>query len=116
MIKNKEYYKITGTIESDFGSTITNPVVKIATSPVGLESTGELQCEYNVYFSEVEYLAGKYFFKAWDSVNEKRLTNFSYPIANVPNFSWQTYKEEQRTIIADTFGIDVANVVLVEEV
>ena len=46
----------------------------------------------------------------------KRLVNFTYPVANVPTWGIMSDKEEQIKIIADTFGLDLANVVLVEEV
>lgn len=113
MIKNKEHYQITGTIEADFGQTVTNPIVKIAVSSAGVESDGLLKCEYNVYISATTYTDGKYFFKA--EKDGSRLVNFTYPVADVPTWGITTYKEEQRKIIADTFGFDIANVVLVEE-
>lgn len=113
MIKNNEYYQINGTIEADFGQTVTNPIVKIATSVVGVESDGLLKCEYNVYFSAANYTAGKYFFKA--EKDGARLINFTYPVANVPTWSIGSYKEDQRKIIADTFGLALENVILVEE-
>jgi len=113
MIKNKEYYQITGDIVADFGVTVTNPIVKVAVSSAGVESTGLLNCEYNIYASAEAYTSGKYFFKA--EKDDERLINFSYPVADVPNWGIQSYKEDQRKIIADTFGIDVANVSLVEE-
>lgn len=126
MIKNNEHYQITGTIVADFGETITNPVIKIATSVVGVESDGLLKCEYNVYFSAQNYTDGKYFFKAGHEVNEgteeepnmiwKRIVNFTYPVADVPTWSIGTYKEDQRKIIADTFGLSIENVTLVEEI
>ena len=114
MIKNNEHYQITGTIVADFGETITNPVLKIATSVVGVESDGLLKCEYNVYFSAQSYTDGKYFFKA--EKDGARLTNFTYPVADVPTWSIGTYKEDQRKIIADTFGLSIENVTLVEEI
>ena len=113
MIKNKEHYQITGSIEADFGQSITNPIVKIDVSSVGVELDGLLKCEYNVYVSATTYTDGKYFFKA--EKDGSRLTNFNYPVADVPTWGIATYKEDQRKIIADTFGFDVANVVLVEE-
>jgi hypothetical protein len=113
MIKNKEHYQITGDITADFGTDVTNPIVKIAVSSAGVESTGLLQCEYNVYASEESYTNGKYFFKA--EKDGSRLVNFSYPVADIPTWSFASYKEDQRKIIADTFGLDVANVALVEE-
>ena len=113
MINNKEYYKINGDLIADFGSTITNPVVKISVSSVGVESSGMLTCEYNVYFSESNYLSGKYFFKA--EKDGKRLMNFTFPVADVPTWGIMTYKEEQRKIIAQTFDLNVADVVLVEQ-
>lgn len=113
MIKNKEYYQITGDIVADFGTTVTNPVIKVAVSSSGVESTGLLNCEYNIYASAEAYTGGKYFFKA--EKEDARLINFTYPVADVPNWGIQSYKEDQRKIIADTFGLDVANVALVEE-
>tara|TARA_R100001463_G_scaffold28613_1_gene65536 strand:+ start:2181 stop:2525 length:345 start_codon:yes stop_codon:yes gene_type:complete len=113
MINNKEYYKITGDITADFGETITNPVIKIVVSAKGVEASGLLQCEYNVYYSEDNYLNNKHYFKA--SKNGERLINFPYPVANVPTWGIMTYKEEQRKIIADTFGLDIANVELIQE-
>jgi len=113
MIKNKEYYKITGNITADFGVTVTNPVIKIVVSAQGVEDSGLLQCEYNVYYSEDSYLNGRHYFKA--SKDDKRLMNFTYPVADVPTWGIMTYKEDQRKIIADTFGIDISNVTLVQE-
>tara|TARA_R100000951_G_C2652234_1_gene184720 strand:+ start:422 stop:784 length:363 start_codon:yes stop_codon:yes gene_type:complete len=113
MIKNKEYYQITGDLIADFGTTITNPIIKIDVSSAGVTTTGLLNCEYNVYASAENYESGKYFFKA--EKDGERLINFSYPIVDVPGWSWLAYKEEQRKIIADTFGFDLENVVLVEE-
>ena len=113
MIKNNEYYKITGVIASDFGETITNPIIKIGVSSQGVEATGLLNCEYNVYFTEATYLGGKYFFKA--EKDGVRLKNFTYPVADVPTWGILTYKELQRKIIADTFGLELENVVLVQE-
>ena len=113
MIKNKEYYQITGDIVADFGTTVTNPVVKVAVSSSGVESSGLLQCEYNIYASAEAYTSGKYFFKA--EKEDARLINFTYPIADVPNWGYQTYKDDQKKIIADTFGLDISNVELVNE-
>jgi len=114
MIKNKEHYQINGTIEADFGQTITNPIIKIATSTEGATITGLLNCEYNIYISSATYEAGKYFFKA--EKDGARLINFTYPVASVPTFGFNSYKEEQRKIIADTFGFALENVILVEEI
>ena len=126
MITNKEHYQITGDINADYGVTVSNPIIKIAVSSAGVEADGLLKCEYNIYTSAQTYTDGKYFFKAEHQVNEgteeepvmvwKRLVNFTYPVANVPTWGIMSYKEEQRKIIADTFGLDLANVVLVEEV
>jgi len=113
MINNKEYYKITGEVTADFGVDVTNPIIKIFVTAKGVEDTGLLQCEYNVYYSEDNYLNGAYFFKA--SKDGERMINFTYPIADVPNWGWQTYKDDQKKIIADTFGIDVVNIELVQE-
>ncbi len=113
MINNKEYYKITGEVNADFGITVTDPIIKVFVTAKGVEDTGLLQCEYNVYYSEDNYLNGAYFFKA--SKDGERMINFTYPIADVPNWGWQTYKDDQKKIIADTFGIDVVNIELVQE-
>lgn len=125
MINNKIHYQITGDFKADYGVTVTNPIIKIDVSDKKVIADGLLKCEYNVYISADAYNAGKYFFKGEYEVNEgtddepvlvwKRLINFTYPIADVPNWGYQTYKEDQRKIIADTFGYDLANVVLVEE-
>jgi hypothetical protein len=113
---NSIYYKVSGTLTSDFGETITNPVLKIDVNSNGAESDGFLKCEYKVYFSEENYLAGKYFFKAWDSEENQRIVNFTYPVVDVPTWGFMTWKELQRKIIADTFGWAEADVVLVEQV
>jgi hypothetical protein len=49
MIKNKEHYQITGDINADYGVTVTNPIIKIAVSSIGVEADGLLKCEYNIY-------------------------------------------------------------------
>lgn len=113
MIKNKEHYQITGDLTADSGLVITNPIIKIAVSSTGVESDGLLKCEYNVYISSDAYYTGKYFFKA--EKDGSRLVNFTYPVMSVPSWGIMTYKEDQRKIIADTFGWDISNVVLVEE-
>ena len=113
MIKNKEYYQIDGEIMADFGATVTNPIIKIAVSSIGVESSGLLNCEYNIYKSAEAYTSGKYFFKA--EKDDKRLINFTYKIEDVPTYSWATYKEDQRKIIADTFGLELDKVTLVQE-
>jgi len=113
MIKNKEYYKITGDINADFGVTVTNPIIKIFVTAHGVEETGLLLCEYNIYYSEDLYLDGAYFFKA--RKDGKRLLNFTYPISGVSDWGYPTYKQDQRKIIADTFGFDLENVELVQE-
>ena len=113
MIKNKEYYKIEGDIIADFGSIVSNPVIKILVTAQGVENDGLLKAEYNVYYSEDNYLNGKHYFKA--SKDGNRLVNFTYPVADVPTWGIMTYKEEQRKIIADTFGLDISNVELVQE-
>ena len=113
MITNKIHYQITGDFKADFGTTISNPIIKISVDSTGVISTGVLQCEYNVYISAETYENGYYFFKG--HYNGARLINFTYPIADVPDWGIQTYKQDQRKIIADTFGYDIANVVLVEE-
>ena len=113
---NSIYYKVSGTLTSDFGETITNPVLKIDVNSTGAENDGLLKCEYKVYFSEENYLAGKFFFKAWDLEENKRIVNFNYPVEEVPTWGFLTWKELQRKIIADQFGWTIENVVLVEEV
>ena len=113
MINNKEYYKIEGDITADFGVTVTNPVIKILVTAQGVEYDGLLKCEYNVYYSEDNYLNGKHYFKA--EKDGSRVIFFTYPVADVPNWGIQSYKQDQRKIIADTFGYNVDNVVLVEE-
>ena len=113
MITNKIHYQITGTFNTDFGTVITNPIIKIDVNSTGVISTGLLQCEYNVYISKEKYEEGFYFFKG--HYNDERLVNFTYPIADVPTWGIQTYEEQQRKIIADTFGYDLENVVLVQE-
>ena len=113
MINNKEYYKITGDITADFGVTVTNPIMKIFVTAQGVEETGLLQAEYNIYYSEDSYLNGAYFFKA--SKDGDRMINFTYPIDDVPNWGYQSYKADQKKIIADTFGLDIANIEIVNE-
>lgn len=113
MIKNKEYYKITGEVNADFGITVTDPIIKVFVTAQDVETSGLLKCEYNIYYSEDKYLNGDYFFKA--SKDGERMINFTYPIADVSDWGYQTYKEDQKKIIADTFGLDVANVELVQE-
>ena len=113
---NSIYYKVTGSLTSDFGETITNPIIKIDVNSRGVEFDGLLKCEYKVYFSEQNYLDGKFFFNAWDSEENKRIVNFNYQVAEVPTWGIMTWKELQRKIIADQFGFQIENVVLVEEV
>jgi hypothetical protein len=113
MIKNKIHYQITGDLVADFGTTFTNPIIKVAVSDKGVVNDGLLKVEYNVYVSSDAYNEGKYFFKA--EKEGERLKNFTYPVSDVPTWSIATYAEDQRKIIADTFGYDLANVVLVEE-
>ena len=116
-MENSIYYKITGNLTSDFGDEITNPVIKIAQVATDnqLLTDGLLRFEYKVYSSESNLLSGKYFFKAWDSEEDKRLVNFTYPIVDVISWSILTYKGLQSKIIAETFGIDESNVLLVEK-
>ena len=114
MIKNNEYYQINGSLISDFGEEITNPIIKISVISTGVTQTGLLNCEYNVYFSAENYEKGKFFFQA--EKEGERLINFTFPISEVPNWGFQTYKEDQRKIIADTFDFDLDKVTLVEEV
>ena len=113
---NSIYYKITGSLTSDFGETITNPIIKIDVNSNGAEIDGFLKCEYKIYFSEQNYLDGKFFFKAWDNVDNIRIVNFNYPVAEVPTWGFMTWKELQRKIIADQFGFEIEDVILVEEV
>ena len=113
MIKNNEYYQINGILIADFGEEIINPIIKISVISTGVTKTGLLNCEYNVYFSAENYKNGNFFFQA--EKEGKRLINFTYPIESIPNWGFQTYKEDQRKIIADTFGLDIANVELVNE-
>ena len=113
---NSIYYKVTGDLISDFGEKIINPVIKIDVNSNGAEIDGFLKCEYKVYFSEQNYLDGKFFFKAWDNVDNIRIVNFNYPVAEVPTWGFMTWKELQRKIIADQFGFEIEDVILVEEV
>tara|TARA_B110000285_G_scaffold60569_1_gene69534 strand:- start:359 stop:712 length:354 start_codon:yes stop_codon:yes gene_type:complete len=117
-MENSIYYKVTGDLLSDFGEVITNPVITVnqVASDNQLLVDGLLRFEYKVYSSEVNLLAGKYFFKAWDSEANKRIVNFTYPITDVISWSILTYKDLQRKIIADTFGWSNADVILVEQV
>jgi hypothetical protein len=113
MIKNKIHYQITGDLIADFGTTITNPIIKIDVSDKGIINDGLLKCEYNVYISAAAYNEGKYFFKA--EKDGQRLKNFTFAVNDVPGWSYDSYKEQQRKIIASTFGWPIENVVLVEE-
>jgi len=117
-MENSIYYKITGNLTSDFGDEITNPVLTVAQVATDnqLLTDGLLRFEYKVYSSESNLLSGKYFFKAWGVEEDKRLVNFTYPIVDVISWSILTYKDLQRKIIADTFGIDESNVLLVERI
>ena len=115
---NSIYYKVSGTLTSDFGETITNPVIKVSQvgSDTQLLSDGLLRFEYKAFYSEDNLLAGYFFFKAWNIEENKRIVNFTYPIADVITWSILTYKELQRKIIADTFGWSESDVILVEQV
>ena len=115
MINNKIHYQITGDITADYGVTVTNPIIKIAqaASDGQILESGELTFEYNIYVSNEAYTNGKYFFKA--EKDGERLINFSYSVADIPTWSFASYKDDQRKIIADIFNIDIANVALVEE-
>lgn len=113
MIKNKIYYQIAGEINADFGTTVTNPIFKISVSDKGVIDDGLLKVEYNIYQSAEAYTSGKYFFKA--EKDGQRLKNFTYEVSQLENWSLATYKEDQRKIIADTFGLNLADVTLVEE-
>ena len=115
---NSIYYKVTGTLTSDFGETITNPVIKVsqAGSDTQLLSDGLLRFEYKAFYSEDNLLDGYFFFKAWNIEENKRMVNFTYPISDVITWSILTYKELQRKIIADTFDWSESDVVLVDQV
>ena len=113
MIKNKIHYQITGDISADFGTTVTDPIIKVSVSDQGVVNDGLLKCEYNVYTSAEAYNGGKYFFKA--EKDGERLKNFTFPIAEVMTWSISTYAEDQRKIIAETFGLELKNVVLINE-
>lgn len=117
-MENSIYYKVTGSLTSDFGDTITNPIIKVAqvASDGQLLTDGLLRFEYKVYSSESNYLDGYFFFKAWDSVENERIVNFTYPIKDVITWSILTYKDLQSKIIADTFGWNESDVELVESV
>ena len=116
-MENSIYYKVTGDLLSDFGDTITNPVIKVSQVATDnqLLTDGLLRFEYKVYSSESNLLSSKYFFKAWDAVEDKRLVNFTYPITDVISWSILTYKDLQAKIIAETFGFNESDVLLVEE-
>jgi len=116
-MENSIYYKITGSLTSDFGDEITNPVLTVSQVATDnqLLSDGLLRFEYKIYSSESNLLSGKHFFKAWDNTEDKRLVNFSYPILEVITWSILTYKGLQSKIIADTFGLNESNVLLVEK-
>jgi hypothetical protein len=113
MIKNKIHYQINGEISADFGTTVVNPIIKISVSDLGVINDGLLKCEYNIYVNAEAYTNGKYFFKA--EKEGERLKNFTYPISEVLTWSIATYAEDQRKIIADTFGLELENVVLINE-
>jgi hypothetical protein len=116
-MENSIYYKITGSLTSDFGETITNPVVKVAQVGSNAQTLrdGMLRFEYKVYMSEAKMLEGKYFFKVWDTVEDKRIKNFTYPIMTVSSWSINSYKSLQAKMIAETFGFNESDVLLVEE-
>ncbi len=114
-MENSIYYKVTGDLTSDFGEVITNPVitVKQVASDNQLLADGLLRFEYKVYSSEVNLLGGKFHFKAWDNVGDKRIKNFTYPISDVLAWSFTTYEILQMKIITDTFGFNIEDVELV---
>tara|TARA_R110001606_G_scaffold278048_1_gene426278 strand:- start:191 stop:538 length:348 start_codon:yes stop_codon:yes gene_type:complete len=114
-MENSIYYKVTGDLLSDFGEKITNPVltVKQVASDNQLLTDGLLRFEYKIYSSEDNLLSGKFHFKAWDNVEDKRRVNFSYPIEDVLTWSITTYKILQMKIIADTFGFNIEDIELV---
>ena len=113
MIKNNIHYQLTGSIISDFGMTINNPVIKISTNTNDLLKDQLLKCEYNIYLSIESYNNGDYFFKA--KINNQRLKNIEYSITNIPDFSFNNYKEFQKNIISETFNIPINNITLIEE-
>jgi len=117
-MENSIYYKITGSLTSDFGDEITNPVLKVAQIATDNQilTDGLLRFEYKVYSSESNLLSGKHFFKAWDTAEDERLVNFTYPITDVISWSILTYKDLQAKIIAETFGLNESDVLLVEEI
>tara|TARA_R100000541_G_scaffold28854_1_gene38114 strand:+ start:1584 stop:1937 length:354 start_codon:yes stop_codon:yes gene_type:complete len=117
-MENSIYYKITGSLTSDFGDEITNPVIKVAQIATDnqLLTDGLLRFEYKVFSSESNLLSGKHFFKAWDTVEDKRLVNFTYPITDVLSWSILTYKDLQAKIIAETFSLNESDVLLIEGV
>ena len=55
---NSIYYKVSGTLTSDYGETITNPVIKVSQvgSDTQLLSDGLLRFEYKAFYSEDNYL------------------------------------------------------------
>ena len=122
MIKNDIHYTVQGTFKSDFGIDVTNPIVKIKTDTSMItETQPNCSCEYNVYpsveiYNESKVKGGVYSpFKL--VFNGERLNNITYDlVANMPDFSLVNYKEKQKQIIADSFGVDLADVALVEEV
>lgn len=115
-MENSIYYKITGSLTSDFGDEITNPVLTVSQVATDnqLLSDGLLRFEYKIYSSESNLLSGKHFFKGWDNTEDKRIVNFSYAIVDVISWSILTYKDLQSKIIGEIFGIDESNVLLVE--
>ena len=122
MIKNDIHYAITGTFKSDFGIDVTNPIIKIKTDTSMITETNPFcSCEYNVYpsveiYNESKVKGGVYNpFKL--VIGGQRLTNISYDlVSNMPDFSLINYKEKQRQIIADSFGIALENVVLQNDI
>jgi hypothetical protein len=113
-IKNTIHYQITGDLQADFGLTVTNPIIKIGVNSTQADVDGMLRCDYNVYVDVTSYNNGYLPFKAY--VDGNRLKDFKYPIAEVPTWGVQTFKELQKKIIGDTFGIPIENIALVEEV
>ena len=114
MINNKYYYKVTGTINADTGIPIINPVIRFGLT--GIETakeTGFYSCEYEVYNSETDYLNGFYFQKAWDTVEDKRIKNFTAPYD--PELSGLNAAEKQEEILAKQFGWSVEDIELIIE-
>jgi hypothetical protein len=124
MIKNKVHFQITGDLNADFGSVVSNPIIKLNVSTAGVVNSGNLNCDYNVYISAEAYNNGSYFFKL--NKDGARVMSFEYPASESPFYAFavgisatpptENAIQSERKIIADTFGLDISNVELVEEV